>query len=91
MDTVKLDKPFLITCNRCGGPAELDKQDNPPMADCPKCGDLEREDFTVTCPNCGNTDPTLDNGVRCGSSWTGLYGTYDITCKCGNVETVFDP
>jgi Zn finger protein HypA/HybF involved in hydrogenase expression len=90
-DKIKLDRPFAIACKRCGGGANLDTYENPPMAECEKCGDLERDDFSVTCPNCGNDDPLLDNSLACGSSWTGMYGMFDITCGCGNIEVICDP
>lgn len=91
MDAVKLDRPFVHTCAKCGQVCELDRNENPPMATCPSCGDLEKPNFITTCPNCGGTSAELDNGVRMGSSWTGLYGMYDIRCPCGNEEVVFDP
>jgi ssDNA-binding Zn-finger/Zn-ribbon topoisomerase 1 len=91
-DLIKLDRPFVVTCNRCGAACELEKYVvDSTDATCPACGHLERKEFTVTCPNCGSTSPKLDNDIRRGSSWTGLYGIYEITCECGNSEVVFDP
>ncbi len=90
-DKIKLDQPFRITCKACGSECELDKNETATAA-CPKCHrDLDRDEFVATCPNCGSTSPKFDNDVRMGSEWTGLYGCYTVTCKCGNEEMVFDP
>jgi hypothetical protein len=44
------------------------------------------------CRKCGSENCAVDNGVRSGSSWTGLYGSADLTCKdCGASRLLWDP
>jgi DNA-directed RNA polymerase subunit RPC12/RpoP len=48
--------------------------------------------YIFRCRKCGSENCAIDNGVRMGSSWTGMYGSADLACKdCGASRLLWDP
>lgn len=45
------------------------------------------EGFTCTCDKCGNSNVSIEDNVRMGSTWTGVYGSVDLVCRDCGYET----
>lgn len=39
------------------------------------------EGFECKCKKCGSTNVGIEDNVRCGTSWTGMFGSVDIVCR----------
>lgn len=56
--------------------------------------DVEDINATVKflCLECGGRDCFVDDQIRSGSEWTGLYGHRDLMCRtCKASRLIFDP
>lgn len=47
--------------------------------------------FTIVCESCKSTNVSIEDNVRHGSEWTGIYGSVDILCRnCSKSQSIMD-